>query len=214
MKIKDFKNHNIVRSTPPLLPKHSDYKPYLDQDFSKRCAYCNLSRERITTAFEVDHFIPRAAFKKVRPSLENDYNNLVYACKKCNGTKSGKCKVDWTSTSPTNELFYDPVLVDYNTIFYRNQIGAIVSDDLKGKEMIKLLKLYRPIHILGWVCEEINETADKLQEAIDNEINADRKQKLQDALNALNAKYRLLFNLFILSYNDSEFDFLYEENIV
>lgn len=214
MKIKDFKNHNIVRSTPPLLSKHSDYKPYLDQDFAKRCAYCNLSRERITTAFEVDHFIPRTAFKKVRPSLENDYNNLVYACKKCNGTKSGKCKVDWTSTNPTNELFYDPVLVDYNTIFYRNQIGAIVSDDLKGKEMIKLLKLYRPIHILGWVCEEINETADKLEEAVNNEKNADRKQKLQDALNALNAKYRLLFNLFISSYNDSEFDFLYEEDVV
>lgn len=176
MKIKDFKTHTIARSTPPHYEEYKKYKPYLENDFCNRCAYCNLSDKRITTPFEIDHFIPEVAFKETNPELKTDYNNLIYSCKKCNGTKGGKFKGDLSSQNPTNELFYDPVSVDYNIIFFRNELGAIDSDDPKGKEMIKLLKLYRPIHILGWLCEEIDATADKLEIAIKHENNEFKKR--------------------------------------
>ena len=212
MKIKDFKTHTITRSTPPHFSSYGDYKPYLERDFGERCAYCNLHSKRITTPFEVDHFIPRKAFEGVRPSLDTDYKNLVYACKKCNVAKSGKFEGDLTEVSPTNTLFYDPVLVDYNSIFYRNELGAIDSDDSKGKNMIKMLKLYRPIHILAWLCEEIRLTKDKLQGAIDVETNEAKKQEYQKALDGLNAQYCKFVDLFIASYNDNKFELVRQDS--
>ena len=211
MKIKDFKTHTISRSTPPHFSSYGDYKPYLEKDFGERCAYCNLHSKRITTPFEVDHFIPRKAFKGVRHSLDTDYNNLVYACKKCNVAKSGKFEGDLTEVSPTNTLFYDPVLVDYNSIFYRNELGAIDSDDPKGKSMIKMLKLYRPIHILAWLCDEIRITRDKLQRAIDTETNESKKQEYQKALDGLNSQYCKFVDLFIASYNDNNFELVRQD---
>lgn len=209
MKIKKFKYHTITRSTPPHYDEYSKYKDYLKKDFCNRCAYCNLSDTKITTPFEIDHFIPEAAFKDTHPQLKTDYNNLIYSCKKCNGTKSGKFKGDMSSQNPTNELFYDPVQVDYNDIFYRNELGAIDSDDPKGKEIIKQLKLYRPIHILSWLCEEIDKTIDKLKLAIDQEQNEAKKNEMLQAYISLNEQYRKFFNLFISSYNDKKFDFIW-----
>lgn len=202
MKIKNFKSHTITRSNPPHYDNYSKYKQYLEKDFSKRCAYCNLCSDMITTFFEVDHFIPKKAFKDIRPDFETDYNNLVYSCKKCNLAKGSKFSGDLLLEKPTNNLFYDPVLVDYNTIFYRNEFGAIVSDDPKGQKMIEILKLYRPIHILAWVCDEINQTADKLEKAINSTSNEKMKDEYNKALNLLNSQYRKLNNLFIASYND------------
>lgn len=214
MKLKDFKTHSITRSTPPQQAHYSDYKPFLKKDFCGRCAYCNLSDKAITTPFEVDHFIPRAAFKDCRMDLDTDYNNLIYSCKKCNIAKRHQFSGDIYSDTPTNELFYDPVLVDYNDIFYRNSWGAIDSDDGKGKESIVRLKLYRPIHILAWVCEELNETADKLDAAVKVEQSIERKHTLEMALSKINNQYRKLSRLFIAAYNDNNFSISDMENII
>jgi len=205
MRIKDFKTHSIIRSTPPHRNDYADYKPYLKRDFCGRCAYCNLSDTSITTPFVVDHFIPRKVFENCRDDLDTDYTNLVYSCKKCNNAKRHQFSGDIFAEKPTNELFYDPVLVDYNGIFYRNEFGAIDSDDGKGKRSITNLKLYRPIHILAWVCEEMNETADKLEAAIRIERDPKRKEALEAALQKIEHQYRKLSRLFTAAYNDNSF---------
>lgn len=205
MKIKDFKSHKVVRSAPPHQEKYPAYKPFLKKDFCGRCAYCNLQDTAITTPFEVDHFIPRAVFEHGRMDLETDYRNLIYSCKKCNNAKRNQFAGNIASKNPTNELFYDPTVVDYNVIFFRNHLGAIDSEDKKGKESIIRLKLYRPIHILEWLCEEINETANRLEIAICREKDALRKQKLESALNRINAQYRKYSHIFIAAYNDNSF---------
>lgn len=205
MKIKDFKTHTITRSSPPPQSHYSDYKPFLKKDFCGRCAYCNLQDTSITTPFEVDHFIPRDAFKHDRMDLDTDYRNLIYSCKKCNNAKRKQFKGDIHSAHPTNELFYDPALIDYNDIFYRNHLGAIASDDDKGKNTITRLKLYRPIHILAWLCEEMYETAERLEQSIRIEIDGERKKTLQSAYNKINAQYRKFSHLFIAAYNDTSF---------
>lgn len=205
MEKKKFRKENISRQTPPHKNNYHDYKPMLIEDFNCRCGYCNLKNTNITTYFEIDHLIPRDAFKLDKPDLLTDYRNLVYSCKKCNFAKGKKFKGDINCDPPKNDLFYDPATVDYNNIFYRNEFGSIASDDTKGKQMIALLKLYRPIHILGWLCEEINTTADKLEIAIENEVNAEKKAKLHEALNSLNSQYRKLSNIFIATYNDDKF---------
>ncbi len=205
MKIKDFKTHTIIRSNPPHKNNYADYKSYLKTDFCGRCAYCNLSDTAITTPFEVDHFIPRDIFKDYRMDLDTDYTNLVYSCKKCNIAKRHQFSGDIHSECPTNELFYDPALVDYNTIFYRNELGAIDSDDDKGKKSITRLKLYRPIHILAWICDELNEAADKLELASKIESDCERQKALEAAKNKIEHQYRKFSRLFTAAYNDNDF---------
>lgn len=67
---------------------YSDFKPWLRDEFSFRCVFC-LIRERLyepdgEDKFAVEHVRPRAS----RPDLTCDYDNLVYACTKCNSFKS------------------------------------------------------------------------------------------------------------------------------
>ena len=205
MKIKDFKNHDIVRSSPKKKKNYREYKPFLKHDFKGRCAYCNLRDEAITTPFHIDHFIPQKKFKGIRDDLDSEYTNLIYSCPKCNNAKGEYFEGNIYEENPTNELFYDPALVDYNTIFYINEVGTIASDDSKGQNMIKLLKLYRPIHILGWICEEMKLVRVELESAIEKETDVEKKQLLIDAKNQINDKYCKYRDIFIASYNDKNF---------
>ena len=202
MRIDCFRSHCIARCSPPAANDYKSYRRFLAEDFKHRCAYCNLHDTRITTPFHIDHFIPRKEFEHLRPDLDTDYNNLIYSCPKCNNAKRDKFQGDLSLPNPTNEMFYDPVNVDYNTIFYRNEIGAIDSDDIKGKEMIKALKLYRPIHILAWICEKLDKQAEQLQLAIIQEEDVIRKEKLREASVKINSQYRKYVNLFTASYNN------------
>jgi hypothetical protein len=65
---------------------YTSYKQWLRDDFVFRCAYC-LHRERwsqnTSDAFGVDHFEPQIH----SPDLVVDYDNLVYACARCNSNK-------------------------------------------------------------------------------------------------------------------------------
>jgi hypothetical protein len=62
------------------------YKPWLRDEFTFRCVYC-LRRERMfpdgAAAFSVDHFVPVT----VDRDRETEYENLRYACLRCNSAK-------------------------------------------------------------------------------------------------------------------------------
>ncbi len=206
MKLENFKSHTIKRSHLPAKKNYRAYFEDLKKDFGGRCAYCNLHFQSITTPFEIDHFIPQKEIKDRRPELMAEYSNLIFACKKCNIAKGSQFSGDLSLEKPTNELFYDPAAVDYNTIFYRNELGLIDSDDPKGRTMIGSLKLYRPIHILGWLCEKLNFLADRLEKKIDAETNSEVRETYEEALNKINQQYRKFIRLFISSYNDDRFD--------
>lgn len=214
MKIRDFKRHTIVRSNPTHRDDYTAYRSYLCADFEGRCAYCNLHHHSITTPYEIDHFIPVKAFEGIKDELLTDYNNLVYSCKKCNIAKRHQFSGDLSLPNPTNELFYDPCKRDYNDVFFRDEHGAIASHDPKGQEMIDRLKLYRPIHILGWLCEEIVYTIDQLQAAIDAEQDAERKRVLQEAKSKMDSQYVKYNRLFLASYNDKAFTIERMEQVV
>lgn len=68
---------------------HIKCKMYLRNDFCFECAYCRM-REQDTgvlgeDSFEKDHFVARASGSE---SDLDSYDNMIYACFKCNGTKS------------------------------------------------------------------------------------------------------------------------------
>jgi hypothetical protein len=65
------------------------YKPWLRDEFEFRCVYC-LTRERWRddgyNSFTIDHVKPKSSHAR----LACDYDNLVYACSRCNTLKSVK----------------------------------------------------------------------------------------------------------------------------
>lgn len=182
MKYTEFKGHDIRRSCSEQFDKPQKYKKYLQKDFHGRCCYCNMSEELVTVPYHVEHFIPEKEFKGKRDDLKTDYNNLMWSCPKCNLSKGDKYKGDLLKNpNIENELFYNPVDTDYNSIFYRNELGGIDSDDLKGREMIKLLKLYRPVHNLALLLEELEKLSEQLDEQCKRERDPEKSKILESA---------------------------------
>lgn len=204
-----FRDFRITRTCTKRYSDYHSYKNALSEDFKHRCAYCNLLDTQITTPFEIDHYIPERAFTDVWPELKTTYSNLIYSCKKCNIAKSNQYEGDIIQREIVNELFYDPVQVDYDTIFYRNETGRICSDDNKGRDMIKRLKLYRPIHNLAWICDIALKTLEKMDAQINsNENNSERAKLLREAKEELNDYYITCNNTFTANYNNEKFKFL------
>jgi hypothetical protein len=73
------------RHGPDGYSRYESYRPWLRDEFTFRCVYC-LKREswgQITGEFDIDHFQPQ----QIRPDLAVHYENLVYACARCNAVK-------------------------------------------------------------------------------------------------------------------------------
>lgn len=203
---RNFRDFKIDRSCSEKYDDYKLYKPYLKKDFKNRCAYCNLLDNSITTPFEVEHFVPRDTFKDIWPECDTLYDNLMYSCKKCNMAKSSQYAGNILDKIVTNDYFYNPVVTDYGKIFYRNDTGGIDSDDAKGKEMIKKLKLYRPIHNMAWICETLKNTLDKLNMQLDK-VGRDTEQGkiLIRAKEELSDYYNICRDVFIENYNNNKF---------
>ena len=203
-KYKNFKLHEIIRSSPKEYKDVNGYRKYLEDDFHHRCSYCNYSDRRSMIPFEIDHFIPRAEFKDKNAALNTKYENLMYSCRKCNNAKGAQFKGDVFSPDCENEYLYDPTKTDYNTVFYRDENGGIASDDVKGRDMICRLKLYRSIHVLAWLCEELEERKDRLLEIKEQESNAERKQLFEAAYYRILEYYSHLRDVFNESYKNDD----------
>ncbi len=74
--------------------------------------------------YQIDHFLPKCE----HPDVERDYDNLVYACSECNGTKATKYL-----PSPESVAYGDCIRVDEN--------GEIHALNEPGKTIIEALHL-------------------------------------------------------------------------
>lgn len=183
MKYAEFREHEIRRTCTDQFDSPQKYRSNLQKDFQGRCCYCNMSEELVTIPYHVEHFIPEKVFKGIRDDLKTDYNNLMWSCPKCNLSKGDKYKGNIHDYSKMeNTLFYNPVEIDYNRVFYRNELGGIDSDDLKGREMIKMLKLYRPVHNLAWLLERLEKLCGQLEERQRIEKDLEKRQLLESAV--------------------------------
>lgn len=203
----EFRDYRIKRTCTKKYADYKYYKKYLAEDFHHRCAYCNLQDTDITSFFEIDHFVPQSEIKK-HPSLSylvNDYQNLIYSCRNCNGEKSDIFEGDIEVNSYDNMKFYDPEKVDYNTIFYRNRCGSICSNDSKGKSMIVDLKLYRPINNIAWICEQLDILSEKLQTLGDTETDPKRKSLIKEAELETLRYYKACKKIHTANFNNKHF---------
>ena len=172
----EFKKHTISRNCDKEYDDYHNYKKYLEIDFQHHCAYCNMHDEWvIPLPYQIDHFIPRKAFEKAgRNDLDNDYNNLVYACPICNRLKSDAYEGEIPKNGIANPFFYNPVDIDYNLIFKRDDMGRIWSDDELGKAMIKRLQLYRPTKQMAWFLDELKGIYDEVENQLKTEQNPEK----------------------------------------
>lgn len=211
MKYENFKNHEI-RKTPGIHYRDLNrYRPYLSMDFEQRCCYCNMHEDTLTSPFHIDHFIPVAVVEGKKDDLKTDYENLMWACPKCNIAKGSKYPGEFVDTGRIeNGYFYNPVETDYNTIFFRNELGGIDSTDPKGRQMIKDLKLYRPIHNLAWLLEKLESTHELLDKAIDSETDPEKQAEWKEKQRRIGNYYMKMAATFKAAYK-SKFPENYEE---
>lgn len=120
---------HVRRHGPQGSSHYRQYRNWLRDEFSFRCVYC-LRRETWATMprdFEIDHVLPKRDY----PELERDYDNLVYACAECNGTKAVKLL-----PAPESVAYGDCLRVDHT--------GEISALNERGKEIIEALRLNAP----------------------------------------------------------------------
>jgi hypothetical protein len=107
---------------------YADFKPFLRDEFAFRCVYC-LEREmwypNRADSFAVDHFTPQV----LDPTRETDYDNLVYACVRCNSAK----QANLTELDPTRVAFADHFRVAED--------GRVEGLFPESRELIRLLRL-------------------------------------------------------------------------
>ena len=106
------------------------YKPWLRDEFQFRCVYC-LVRETWhpegDSGFGVDHVQPRSKYRE----LNWKYDNLVYACCRCNAAKQDLDGI----LDPSKESLADNLVVDSN--------GMICGLTDRGNELILVCQLDR-----------------------------------------------------------------------
>ncbi|MDP5202354.1 HNH endonuclease [Flavobacterium sp. DG2-3] len=175
------------RRTPPARRLHiankSDYREYfleLKEDFKLRCGYCGSFDKRRNNDFEIDHFVPQRVLNEIKT---NEYKNLVYSCKSCNRSKSGKWISDDENISIVNEEgFIDPCNEEYDTHFIRHTDGDINWTSNIGKWIYRELSLFNIQHTIFWLLEDIRNSIDECRNIMRSE---GETQELKDCLLAL-----------------------------
>jgi hypothetical protein len=121
--------HHTRRHVPSGYESYKTYKDWLRDEFTFRCVYC-LERERWypsgQAAFAVDHVKPKG--KQEYAHLVCVYENLVYACNRCNSAKS-------------DELVLDPCSVAFAQHLVVREDGTVVGLTTEGKNLIDILGL-------------------------------------------------------------------------
>ncbi len=122
------------RHGPAGYEDYDSFKDWLRDEFAFRCVYC-LFRERWYPSgyrsFSVEHVIPRSEDRE--GTSQRDYDNLVYACNRCNAFR-----VVEKILNPNHEAFNSHLKVD-------EENGSIQGLTDEGEKTIRVLKLNDPI---------------------------------------------------------------------
>ena len=156
------------------LKDYKRYKDSLERDFNERCGYtcCQQIWFGGKRNFQIDHFKP----KSIYPDLETKYSNLVYSCSYVNRAKGDD-----------NATYLDPVDVDYNLHFYRDDLGNIfpIEGSDSAKYMYIRLKLYLKRYSIIWMLEQLEIKMEQLRILIEKTDN----EEVKDLFVAITFKY-------------------------
>ena len=142
------------RECTKVYARYTSFKPYIREDFNKRCGYCDdldIYHGGVR-GYQIDHFKPHSILKFSH--LKEVYVNLVYSCPFCNRAKSDK----WEDV----DGFIDPCTEEYDTHLERNKKGQIISKSSRGSFIYKNLNLFLKRHELLWMIEKIIQQKEEL----------------------------------------------------
>ena len=116
---------HVRRHGPAGYRQYESFRPWLGDEFSFRCVFC-LRREQWDRAvsLEIDHFQPSRQF----PDHALRYDNLLYACARCNSAKG-----DQRVSDPCETLLAGSVLV--------HEDGQIVGLTDAARSLVQTLRL-------------------------------------------------------------------------
>ncbi len=151
--ISKIQKEKPIRTCTTAYANHSSYKPFLREDFNKRCGYCDDSDYYCggRRGYQIDHFRPQKNF----PELKNDYSNLIYSCPFCNRSKWDKWK--------NSDGFIDPCKDEYDNHLERNAKGQIKYKTDQGKYIYVNLNLGLLRHELLWCIDKLQEQKNTLK---------------------------------------------------
>ena len=102
------KSRHTRRLRPGPFNTYSDYKPFLREEFEKKCVYCRMpDTMKDYEMYGVDHYRPKSVFSE----LLTTYTNLFYCCNPCNRRKReywptrGKVKTHFVPNPCDHEMF-------------------------------------------------------------------------------------------------------------
>lgn len=146
---------------------YTDYRPEIQQDFYNICGYCGKSKECLFEEHELDHFVP----KDIDKDRENDYFNLVYACKKCNGSKQGDWPTkDKNKPNENGKGYCDPATEEFDTHLGRDDEGNIFYKTEIGNYMYKRFHFdIRPISYV-WKLMQLIHMEEELKNKTDKSL--------------------------------------------
>ena len=160
-KMVELRDKIPTRSKVQPKNNYRDYRSNLVSDFNHRCGYCDHCDEFDTDSrftFHIDHFAPKSRF----PMLENEYENLVYACFSCNIGKSNHWIGDNSKVSHNGkEGFVDPCCREYDNHLGRTELGCITPKTTIGEYMHKKLKFYLMRHQFLWSARQAKKQKDE-----------------------------------------------------
>lgn len=118
----------VRRHGPRGYRTHERFRPWLRDEFCFRCVFC-LRREQWdrATSLHIDHFLPTSQ----HPAQALSYDNLLYACGRCNLAKSNQITPD-----PGRVLLHDVVTVMAD--------GTVSATEAEGQRLIAQLRLNSP----------------------------------------------------------------------
>ena len=143
-----------VRTCTKTYASYTSFKPYIREDFNKRCGYCDDLDvyHGGSRGYQIDHFKPHSIARF--SALKEEYSNLVYSCPFCNRAKSNK----WEDT----DGFIDPCDEEYDEHLKRNDRGQIIATTNRGQYIHKNLNFHLKRHELLWMIEKIIQQKEKL----------------------------------------------------
>ncbi|OUS29519.1 HNH endonuclease [Thalassotalea sp. 42_200_T64] len=154
----------------PVALQNGNYKHHLNKDALKKanfdkCMYCESKISQIDFA-HIEHFKPKAENKF--PELEFVWDNLGYACPKCNNAKSDKFHndtqyIDPYSENPTDYFFAAGALLLIKNGSERSEISIrdieLNRPELLERRLDKITEIQKSINACYRTTNEALKTA-------------------------------------------------------
>lgn len=164
--------------------KHDDIKASLFNSSFQKCAFCE-TKPAESGNIEVEHYAPKSKY----PALTFNWENLLPACRKCNGSKDDH--------DALMEPIVNPYDVDPEDVFYYQDIKISAKDNqhkalgeltirVCGLNSVRLMKPRADILVsLHGFCESIEHAVQDYYTA-DTEIKKiNRRRKIREALESI-----------------------------